>query len=622
MASGNFSSSSVNGLSLYVEWVSVPNTNTNTSQVTATLYVKSYSLRATVLADSYLIVNGSKVGWSVSSLNIGSTSQLKATQVATHTTTVSHDNDGKKSITIKANFEFNGTYGGTYVSDLTASKTVDLDTIPRSSAMSIPTSVNTGSNLTVSITPSSSSFRHKVEFYIDGAQKHISGYIAAGTKSYTYGIPHSWLPKTTSTTMTVYLSTYTASSSDPIARISKTITVNVPANIVPTVTLEKSILNGLNGEYVQGKSSVKLTAKGTPGDGSTVVSYIFKGANIDGTASSYTGTSNTKTSSVILSSGEVKYQVAAKDARGRISDYKSVSINVYTYLAPQVTSISAQRCLKDGTLDKNGTYAKVTVKASYTSINGANTRIVTLYNSGDNYTTGTVALSASNTADTYTGVYGGSFDASSSYTIKALITDAYHNASADIYKDTVVKTAERTLNFAKYGNGICVGGLSSVVSKTAAGKFECNWDAYFNGNLNASSVQSAQTYKLTYNASPNMYITSDGTFARSTSSSQRYKKKIENVSDSSLDPYRILDIPVRQYKYNSDNIPTNMNADDIYIGLIAEEVEQAYPAAAEYNEDGQVEMWNIKVIVPAMLKIIQDQQKEIQDLKEQIKTIH
>ena len=155
MASGNFSSSSVNGLSLYVEWVSVPNTNTNTSQVTATLYVKSYSLRATVLADSYLIVNGNKVGWSVSSLNIGSTSTLKATQVATHTTTVSHDNDGKKSITIKANFEFNGTYGGTYVSDLTASKTVDLDTIPRSSAMSIPTSVNTGSNLTVSITPSS-----------------------------------------------------------------------------------------------------------------------------------------------------------------------------------------------------------------------------------------------------------------------------------------------------------------------------------------------------------------------------------------------------------------------------------------------------------------------------------
>jgi hypothetical protein len=301
-----------------------------------------------------------------------------------------------------------------------------------------------------------------------------------------------------------------------------------------------------------------------------------------------------------------------------MSDYKSVSINVYTYLAPQVTSISAQRCLKDGTLDKNGTYAKVTVKASYTSINGANKRTVTLYNSGDNYVTGTVVLSASNTADTYTGVYGGSFDPSSSYTIKALITDAYNGASADISKDAVVKTAERTLNFAKYGNGICVGGLSSVVSKTAAGKFECNWDAYFNGILQASSVQSVPTYKLTYNASPNMYITSDGTFARSTSSSQRYKTKIANVSDDALDPYRILDIPVRQYQYNRDNIPVNMNADDIYIGLIAEEVEKAYPAAAEYNEDGQVEMWNIKVIVPAMLKIIQDQQKMINELRQKV----
>lgn len=622
MASGSFSSSSVNGLSLYVEWVSVPNTNTNTSQVTATLYVKSYSLRATVLADSYLIINGSKVGWSVGSLNISSTSQLKATQVATHSVSVPHGNDGKKSITIKANFEFNGTYGGTYVSDLTASKTVDLDVIPRSSAMSIPASIDTGSNLTVSITPSSSSFRHRVEFYVDGAQKHISGYIAAGTTSYAYGIPHAWLPKTTSTTMTVYLSTYTASSSNPIARISKTITVNVPAKIKPTVNLEKAISGGLNGEYVQGKSSVRLTATATPGDGSTIVSYIFKGANIDGTASTYTGTSNTKTSSVILSSGDVTYQVAAKDARGRISDYKSVSITVHTYLAPQVTSISAQRCLKDGTLDKNGTYAKVTVKASYTSINGANTRTVTLYNSGDNYSAGTLALSASNTSDTYTGVYGGSFSVSNQYTIKAIITDAYHNASSDISKETIIKTAERTLNIAKYGNGICVGGLSSVVNKSATSKFECNWNAYFNENLYVTSIQSAPTYKRTYNAAPNMYIASDGTFARSTSSSQRYKTNIENVSNDMLDPYRILNIPVRQYKYDSDNIPVNMNANDVYIGLIAEEVEKAYPAAAEYNEDGQVEMWNIQVIVPAMLKIIQDQQKEIQDLKEQIKLQH
>ena len=134
-------------------------------------------------------------------------------------------------------------------------------------------------------------------------------------------------------------------------------------------------------------------------------------------------------------------------------------------------------------------------------------------------------------------------------------------------------------------------------------------------------MRSLPTYERTYDASPNVYITSLGTFGRGTSSSQRYKTDITNIVDSALNPYHILDIPVRQYKYNADNIPVGKDIDDIYIGLVAEEVEKAYPAAAEYNEDGQVEMWNIKVIVPAMLKILQDQQKELEVLKEEVQQL-
>lgn len=131
-------------------------------------------------------------------------------------------------------------------------------------------------------------------------------------------------------------------------------------------------------------------------------------------------------------------------------------------------------------------------------------------------------------------------------------------------------------------------------------------------------VRSEPTYSRTYAGSPNMYITSNGVFGRGTSSSQRYKTDIEDVKDETLNPYNILNIPVRQYRYNADNVPINKNIDDLYIGCIAEEVAKAYPIAAEYNEDGQVEMWNIKIIVPAMLKIIQDQQKEIKALRAEV----
>lgn len=134
-------------------------------------------------------------------------------------------------------------------------------------------------------------------------------------------------------------------------------------------------------------------------------------------------------------------------------------------------------------------------------------------------------------------------------------------------------------------------------------------------------VQSLPTYNRSYNYSSNMYITSSGTFGRSSSSSKRYKTDISDVNEESLNPYSILDIPVRQFKYNKDNIPINKDIDDLYIGFIAEEVEQAYPSAAEYNENGQVEMWNIKVIVPAMLKIIQDQQKVISELQTEVQQL-
>jgi hypothetical protein len=115
-----------------------------------------------------------------------------------------------------------------------------------------------------------------------------------------------------------------------------------------------------------------------------------------------------------------------------------------------------------------------------------------------------------------------------------------------------------------------------------------------------------------------MYITSSGTFGRSTASSERYKKDITDVTDAELNPYKILDIPVRQFRYNENNIPVDGKPDDLYIGLIAEEVNKAYPTATEYTEDGQVEMWNIKVLFPALLKVVQDQQKEIDALKAEI----
>lgn len=767
MASGNFSSNTGTNLNLYITWSSTTNVSANTSSVTVNVYSRSYTINGNALADSYVTVNGNTKSLSGVSLS-QSVTNLTNKLLATHTVTVPHNSDGTKSITIKANIEFNGTVSGKYLSDITASQTVTLDTIPRASGLSVATSVNTGSSLTATISPASSAFTHKVAYIIGGTTKFTSGTIAAGTNTYAYTIPHSWLPSTSSTTMTVRLFTY--SGSIEVGRVDKSVTVNVPVNIKPTVSaLTPTIVNGLSGYYVEGKSQVKLVATATPGSGASLSSYVFTGPNINGNSTSYTSASATVTSSAIKTDGTVKYGVIAKDSRpGRQSVIKETSITVYPYAQPQITSITAQRCLADGTLSNNGTYAKVTVKTSYSSVNGANKRTVTLYSSKDNYASGTVVLAATNTSDTYIGVYGSGFALGTSYTIRAVIADSY-NTGTTINKSVTLKVAERTLNIAKDGNGLAVGGLSSITSATDTPKFECNWDATFaqqvrindsvarsfevnrlnmlvdvnNDGTNESAyirgqyfiddegqlvirrrysldfgvnhttqgylrigsdgmyvgygietprlqltstvdadaytqnnvalrvgnpsgnhldidgneiiakngatqlaefylqgnalglytndtlamtigtdatnayVQSTPVYARTYTGAANMYITSSGTFGRSTASSERYKKDIESVKNEELDPYKILNIPVRQYRYNEDNIPVDGKPEDLYIGLVAEEVAKEYPTAAEYTEDGQVEMWNIKVLFPALLKIVQDQQKKIEALEKQ-----
>lgn len=706
MASGSFTGTTSNTyITPRILWSSTANTSTNKSSLTVRFQLckSTLSNASTSGTGSWKLTIGSSTYSFSDVITIPANGSYMT--VYSKTVTISHDDDGGKSVAIKVT---GGIPSTTYTStDL--SKTIELDTIPRSSSFSIPSSINTGSSLTVTINPSSSSFRHKVRFYLDDSHNYTSGFIAAGQTSFSYTIPHSWLPKATSKKMTVYLYTYASSGDDYIARISKTITVNVPSNIKPSVSkVTATISGGLDGIYVQGKSKVKLVATATPGNGASITSYIFKGANINGSSTSYTSSSNTKTSSTIQSSGKITYTVAAKDTRGRISDEYPVSINVYAYANPQIKSISAQRCLENGTLDNNGTYAKVTVKISYTPLDGANKRVVKLYNDTDNYVTGTEVIGSDSTSVKYTGVYGDGFSTSQTYTIKAVITDSY-NTGTNIYKTADLDTAIRTINIAKYGNGVAVGGMSTVAKPDDVGLFECSWpaemrdkltvsqnlylgshlgnnkpynsnnfamfcqwkdgenhdmlvrssdgltmglgwvgsstypttldvrpktakfrgDVYIGDNilnafLNGSNepvIQSTTTYNRTYDSSPNLYISSNGVFGRSTSSSQRYKTDISDVIEDELNPYNILDIPIRQYKYDKEHIPVNKNEEDLYIGLIAEEVAKAYPAAAEYNEDGQVEMWNIKVIVPAMLKILQDQQKIIDDLKQKVEEL-
>ena len=136
--------------------------------------------------------------------------------------------------------------------------------------------------------------------------------------------------------------------------------------------------------------------------------------------------------------------------------------------------------------------------------------------------------------------------------------------------------------------------------------------------LNASGTIFANTLGT---ATTSNFITQETGFLRvNTSSSRRYKNNIVDIdSVSSLNPDLLLSIPVRSFIYNDEHLHTSDQRSGKAIpGFIAEEVEEFYPLAVDYNSEGIPERWNTNMIIPGMLALIQKQHKQIEILSSRL----
>jgi len=115
---------------------------------------------------------------------------------------------------------------------------------------------------------------------------------------------------------------------------------------------------------------------------------------------------------------------------------------------------------------------------------------------------------------------------------------------------------------------------------------------------------------------PNIRQESDGFLRYTSSSSSKYKNSIVNIdSVSSLDPYKLLDIPVRAFKYNNNYLNEgDQRFDTLIPGFIAEEVNEVYPIAVDFR-GGEPETWATNYLVPSMLALIQDFAKRLDALE-------
>lgn len=283
--------------------------------------------------------------------------------LASGSSTISHNSDGRKTLPFSCTFNPNNGLHRT----ITVSGNLGLTAIPRSSSVSVSAGI-IGSSVTININRQSSSFKHTVRYSWAGKSGTIATNVDTST---TWTIPLDFandIPNSASGTGTIYVDTY--SGSTKTGTQSTTLTASVPADVKPTfsgVTL--SDLNGAaqnlipsSDTFIQVISNIKVAFNGAVGSyGSSITGYY---AEIIGKNQSTS--SNGGSLGIMNYHGTIKIRASVSDSRGRWSDTKEVSVTVLEYFAPALSFSIARTGSTSSTLTatRNAKIAPLTVAGS------------------------------------------------------------------------------------------------------------------------------------------------------------------------------------------------------------------------------------------------------------------
>lgn len=417
----------------------------NTSTISYSLKIKSGNYSYAQYGTGWSIyINGSRVSYMADNGIDTSLSANSSLTLATGTTTVTHNNDGTKTVNLSASVSMpEGSYGP---GDMSCSGTWTLTTIPRASTLSVP-SLTIGSASTLTVTAASSAFTHQISYSFSGLTGTVAT-LAAGVTTASWTPPNTFyakLPNSTSGTVVLTLKTY--SNGVEIGSNSYNATVNVPTSIkptAPTVTLAPVNANAWisgKGIYVGGYSAVRVTSSATAGSGATISSYTISGS-ISGSGTPYT--------SGILSAGTKSITVTATDSRGRTNS-TTTSVTFLTYTYPGLTTFTALRGTYSGgswTSNVNGDHIRVEAVPSVALSSQGNTASVTVKIGGAN---------PDATSGNY--YYFTSTNATTSYTITGSVSDSVGNSTS---RSLTVPTIEVPLNINVDLPGIGVGMIAQT----------------------------------------------------------------------------------------------------------------------------------------------------------------
>ena len=404
---------------------------------------------------------------------------------------IPHNADGTKTI----NWSWDISTGTSVIGDWEESGTKVLQTIPRASQPSLSSSsVNLGNSVTITTNRVSNSFTHTITYAI-GSE---SGTIATNVTDTTTWTPPitlaSQILNSTSGACTITCQTYNGTTL--IGTKSVQLTLNVPSNVVPSIsigTLTEANAQMINlnwGVFVQNKSQLNIPITASGIYGSTISSIVTTINNL-----SFSGSN--VTTSTLITAGNNTITSVATDSRSRTAT-ATKTYSAVEYSNPQITTAVAVRSLQDGTESDEGTYLKYSFVGSISPAGNNNAHNFKIgYRVNDGYSDYTyVNINTTDYSINLTNqVLNLNLDTSNPYEIIFVATDTF--TSSSIRRQ--IETGFDLMNFNASGKSMAIGKVSQASSSEEI--FDVDLNSTFEKNVDIDGIFTLKGYEALFHAS-------------------------------------------------------------------------------------------------------------------------
>ena len=394
---------------------------------------------------------------------------------------VNHNSDGTRSQSVNGSFDIAVNWSGSWLSSLSVSGSMNLDTIPRASSLNSFSfgshfRPNTTNTINLSISRASSSFTHDIQLR-DGntVLQSWNGQGLPSSLSISSGTSNTLLNRmSTSTTRLLTLRVQTKSGSSNIgSAVSRNATATIHSSVTPVASgLSISIAgNGRDSainKYVQRISKVQasFSAGAVGGASISTRNIIVRRSSDNGNSQTISGTSGTTNNPITLS-GTYEVIATVRDTRGREATQRS-TFSSHAYSEPRITTFTAARN------ESTPTTVNITRSGNHTPLSsGDNTLSILIQRRAVGGTWTDVQGTSTNSSSFSGSVNSTSNSVTQSYEFRLYATDQFgNNAEA-----TATISTQRVVLDVHKNEGVGIGKIHEL------GVLDVDGEAYFKGDL-------------------------------------------------------------------------------------------------------------------------------------------